>query len=272
MTTSRHDRVLDQMEEYALDILEPSQREEVERHLAECPDCAGELRQLELIMERLAHTVEPVNPSPHLRRRVLDALAATPQVESPAVARVRGSSRVIPWMTGALAAAALLAVILGGFLFASMQRERGLTVELSEADDRQRDMQSRLDNFAAQADLAVAILTAGDMRPMQLSAPSGQSASTARAYWSPTQGLLLVADELPAPPPGRIYQVWIIGGSGASPVSAGLLGDDQSRRGMLLVPAPPPVSGTSSVTIAITDEPPGGLPAPTGSMRLVGSL
>jgi hypothetical protein len=71
------------------------------------------------------------------------------------------------------------------------------------------------------------------------------------------------------PPPGRIYQVWIIGGSG--PVSAGLLGEQGSGRGMLIAP-PPDRATPGPVTVAVTDEPPGGLPAPSGSIRLAGSL
>ena len=38
---------------------------------------------------------------------------------------------------------------------------------------------------------------------------------------------------------------------------------------MLIVPAPQGVAGT--VTVAVTDEPPGGLSAPTGGKHLAGS-
>jgi hypothetical protein len=63
--------------------------------------------------------------------------------------------------------------------------------------------------------------------------------------------------------------VWII--NGKSPISAGLLGAPTGGRGMLIVP-PPSGAITGPVTIAVTDEPPGGLPAPSGGMHLVGSL
>ena len=95
------------------------------------------------------------------------------------------------------------------------------------------------------------------------------SASGARAYWSATRGLLVAADQLPVPPPGRVYQVWLIGGG--APVSAGMLGTPRTGRGMLIAP-PPGGIPSGPVTVAVTDEPPGGLPAPTGAKHLVGSI
>jgi len=120
-----------------------------------------------------------------------------------------------------------------------------------------------------ETDLALSILTAADMRELSLAGRENAVAAAARAYWSPTRGLLVVADRLPAPPPGRIYQVWVI--ESGQPVSAGLLGNQSEGRGMLV--APPPRQGTGiAVTVAVTDEPPGGLAAPSGTIRLAGSI
>jgi hypothetical protein len=177
---------------------------------------------------------------------------------------------------GWLTAAALVILGLGAALYSSNATRRLLEDDMQEARDSAADAQSmsadlrrQLDQYAEQADLAVSILTASDMQPIAMAGRENATGSTARAYWSPTRGLLVVADNLPVPPPGRIYQVWIIGGSG--PVSAGLLGEQGSARGMLIAPAPSGVPG-GMVTVAVTDEPPGGLAAPTGSIRLAGSL
>ena len=123
---------------------------------------------------------------------------------------------------------------------------------------------------AAQADLAVAILTAADMQRIDLQGFDVSRDAAARAYWSGTRGLLIVADRLPEPLPGRLYQVWLIGAGAAGPVSAGLI-DGRSGRGMLIVPPPRGVAGRA-VTVAVTDEPTGGLPAPSGAKHLVGTL
>ena len=58
-------------------------------------------------------------------------------------------------------------------------------------------------------------------------------------------------------------------GVGARPISAGLL-QPEGGRGMLLVPALRGVA-SGAITVAVTDEPPGGLSAPTGNTHLIGS-
>ena len=79
---------------------------------------------------------------------------------------------------------------------------------------------------------------------------------------------MLVVYELPPPPPGRSYQLWVI--VGGEPVSAGVFEVDAGRA----QPATrrrtlPPIEGP--VTIAVTVEPAGGLPKPSGPMVLAGS-
>lgn len=162
-------------------------------------------------------------------------------------------------------------VILGlSVVVYSLDASRILVVDdLQEAQATAAELQQRLDQNAQQADLAVSILTSSDTKSIAMAGKEDATASTARAYWSPTRGLLIVADRLPAPPPERVYQVWII--EGGMPISAGQLGEQSKGRGLLIAPPPSGVV-PGAVTVEVTDEPTGGLPVPTGSIRLVGSL
>jgi anti-sigma-K factor RskA len=283
MTMDRHDTIGAMLDEYALGQLSQNDRRNVETHLRECSACATDLRQLMVVMEGLAHSVDPVTPPPALKKRVIASLALQSQ-ETPrtpvdsnvvslpprAVAVRRGLN------LGWLAAAAVVILGLGAALYSSYATRRLLVNEVQEAQANAAEAQSaatslrrQLAQYQQQADLAVSIMTAGDMQPIAMEGREDASGSTARAYWSPTRGLLIVANDLPLPPPGRIYQVWVIGGS--MPVSAGLLGEQGSGRGMLIAP-PPPGLAPGAVTVAVTDEPPGGLSAPTGDIRLAGSI
>lgn len=271
MTMHRHDVISASLSEYALGSLSADERREVEQHVLECADCAQELRELMLVMEGLARAPEAAIPPPALKQRVLARLAREPQEppvaqggSEPSEARKRGG-----WSGGWLALAAAVIIAVGGALFVSYERERRMASELERVAGEITELQGRLDDYAAQADMALSILTASDMRRIELAGSGGTQPSTARAYWSPTRGLLVAADRLPVPPPGRVYQVWLIGGG--APVSAGFLGSPTSGRGMLIAPPPGGITG-GPVTIAVTDEPPGGLPAPTGGKHLVGSL
>jgi anti-sigma-K factor RskA len=266
MTMQRHEDVRGRLEEYALGQLAPAARVEVEEHVAGCAECTTEVRELRLVMEGLGRAVDPVPLPAGLKRRVLDALSRE-HGTVPGMRDQAATSRRVwnPW----LAAAAVAILALGSLLVASLDRSRRALEEARLAQAEAAGLRDRLEGFAGQTDLALSILTAGDMSRLELSGADAWSGSVARAYWSPTRGLLVVADRLPQPPPGRIYQVWVIGGT--TPVSAGLLGSPQTGRGMLIVAPPSGVAG-GPVTVAVTDEPPGGLPAPTGSIRLAGSL
>ena len=57
---------------FALDALDHQEAEAFERHLADCPDCEGELDELRFAAAALAFAVEPPVPSRSLRLRVLD--------------------------------------------------------------------------------------------------------------------------------------------------------------------------------------------------------
>jgi hypothetical protein len=161
-------------------------------------------------------------------------------------------------------------LVLSGLLALSQQRTARLLEAREAAEANIARLTEEASTVATQADLAVSILTAPDMRRVDLQGFDASRDATARAYWSGTKGLLIVADRLPTPPPGRLYQVWLIGAGAPGPVSAGLI-DGQSGRGMLIVPPPGGVTG-QSITVAVTDEPDGGLPAPSGAKHLVGSL
>jgi len=74
-----------------------------------------------------------------------------------------------------------------------------------------------------------------------------------------------------AAPPGRVLELWAIGGPDAAPVSLGLL--DAAGQGVATVP--PGLRGRAdALTLAISVEPPGGSPTgqPTGDVVAIGAL
>jgi len=89
----------------------------------------------------------------------------------------------------------------------------------------------------------------------------------ARMIWNERVGGLLVAAGLPPAPAGRTYQLWAIVGKNP-PVSAGIFTVDARGTGSLRVS---PLGGIRRVDVfAVTLEPAGGLPAPSGPMYLAG--
>jgi anti-sigma-K factor RskA len=271
--TMNHEAVSARLDEYALGTLPAAERAAVETHVRECVECAQDLADLQLVLEGLGRAAAAVPAPDGLKARVLERLAREPQ--EPAIVpfrpapEIRASRRRRRGWNGVwLAAAAALVVIAGVAVYIANTRQQRLEAELARAAGDITTLQEQLFENASQAEMVLSILTAADVRRVELAGEGGAQGSVARAFWSPTRGLLVAADSLPTPPPGRVFQVWLIGGSG--PVSAGILGSRTPGRGLLIAP-PPGGIATGPVTVAITDEPPGGLPSPTGGRHFVGS-
>lgn len=140
--------------------------------------------------------------------------------------------------------------------------------------DRQRQVAGTMQQALAreQADgvemrREVEIATAPDVRRIALAGQPAAPRATGRVFWSPTRGLLLTAANLPPLPAGRVYQLWYV--TAAAPVSAGLVTPDASGQSLITSPTN---SRVQPKAFALTIEPAGGVPAPTGAFYLLGSL
>jgi anti-sigma-K factor RskA len=251
-----HDQLGDQAAAYVLGALTPAERLAFEAHLAGCAVCAAEVRSLTPVAASLAHLAAPAEPAPAVRGRLLAAV-------SPARSSWSGS-----WL--AAAASVALAVALGGYAAQLRGRVTGLESQLrdatlrAEASDRQV-AEVRRTAFDAQSQ--VAVLAAPDMARIDLAGQPAAPSASARAFWSRSRGLVFTASNLPAPPPGRAYQLWVLTKQPA-PISAGMLRLDASGRVNVTIPTPPDIP--TPVAMAVTLEPEGGVPAPTGDKYLVG--
>ena len=85
---------------------------------------------------------------------------------------------------------------------------------------------------------------------------------------SRNRGLVVAANQLPALPADKVYQLWVVPGDQSAPISAGLLAPDASGQATLFFPMPANVPVVAA--LAVTVEPAGGRPAPTGDKALVG--
>jgi anti-sigma-K factor RskA len=112
----------------------------------------------------------------------------------------------------------------------------------------------------------LAILRAPETRLVALAGLKPSPTSQGRMWWNREAGGLLVANGLPAAPAGKSYQLWAI--AEGKPVSAGVFGVDATGGATLLVK---PLPGVSRVEVfAVTLEPAGGLPQPSGEVYLAG--
>jgi len=193
---------------YALDALEQgAESERYARHLSRCPSCASEVREFAEVATALAFAAATA-PPPALRDRVLAAAALTrqlpPEVTSHARARrargrARGRLPWVPWLSGVVATAGIVAAVLFGYAQAHTEQE------LNQA--RAQNQAIALVLSAPRAKLLTHATTKGGVATVVLAADRHE--------------IVVTTTGLPALPAGKVYQLWLMGTKRT--VSAGLL-------------------------------------------------
>ena len=264
MDPATHDTLRELASLYVLGGLTAEERLAFRSHLATCAECAAEVQSLAAVATALAQAPPQVEPPPALRDRVLASPSGVRAISELTQSRLR-----VNW----LPLAASLAVAVGLAVYAVQLRGRISTLEarlqdaLARADASERQIaDARRASLEAQSQ--VAVLTAPDMTRVDLAGQPVAPSAQARVFWSRVRGVVFTAANLPPLPPGRTYQLWFV--SGNQPVSAGIFDPDSAGGANVLLTTPPDVPRPD--VLAVTMEPAGGVPAPTGAMYLVGTV
>lgn len=253
----------DLLELFAMNALQPDQRDAVARHLADCRRCRRIVSRTQEVSAALAEDVA-TDPPAGLRNSVLAAIAETPQEPSapaddtaqvddtPQIedAQVEDAAQVddirqsaprasvvaLTRRPGAivLAAAAVVLVAVSGVVFALRPETASPSAELARA---------------------------ADARSLALDATSEEAApGRIEVVWSAEADRLGVkAADLADPGPGRTYALWFLLADGVAP--AGLFDPESgSFDGVLDVDDLDPIGW------GVTIEPDGGSPQPTGEV------
>jgi hypothetical protein len=133
----------------------------------------------------------------------------------------------------------------------------------SARDDANRQI-AEARQLAQRAESVSAVLTAPDLIRFNLTSTVADG-SSAQVLWSRTRGVVLSGSRLAGPDPDKTYQLWLV--TNGPSVSAGLFVPDATGRATLVVDPPPKVPGPV-VGAAITIEPAGGRPTPSGQALL----
>jgi hypothetical protein len=132
-----------------------------------------------------------------------------------------------------------------------------------EATERRLDAATRA---VSSGQLRIAVLMAPDLARIDLAGQAAAPRAAGRAFWSRRRGLVFAASALPPLPSGRTYQLWVL--TASQPISAGLLRPDDNGAITTFFATPPDMP--APVAMAVTIEPEGGVPSPTGDKYLMG--
>jgi hypothetical protein len=253
MHSERHEELLSLV---ALEVPLGEDAAEYARLLDErCSECEALLPELRLATSALAATVPALRPRGGSREELLAALGP---VRRPA----ERSSSAAGWAFAAAAAALFVIVALDD---ARLRRQREeLRAQNSELAQRVETTRSEL----ARRDLRARVFESDDVRMLFLGGREPQPRARAKVFWSErAKRGILVAGNLEPLPADRQYQLWVF--VGGKPVDAGVFDADPSGRA--LFESKDLATIRTAENFAVTVEPRGGVPQPTGPIVLLGA-
>jgi anti-sigma-K factor RskA len=251
---SEHGQFDENLALLALGSLTGEERTLLEKHLEECAACRRELEQLRGDMALMAMSVGGPKPPARARQRLLDAIAHEPHRTSLRARRAWWT--LAPWY-----AAAALVLLAGWFWRQSDQLSQRVARLESQSAEQQAQLQ--------QAREVVATLTATDALVVPVTAPNTPPQPQGKAiYVRDKARLIFVASNMPALPPQKAYELWLIPVQGA-PIPAGVFKPD--ARGSAIVIHPPLPAGVEAKAFAITVEPEAGSSSPTMPIVMMGA-
>jgi anti-sigma-K factor RskA len=248
----------------ALGALDESSRDALLRHLAECESCRADRATFAATWGVFGYSAPAAPVAPELKRRLFERIGRETSAQPPVVQmgphrrgrRPKAPSRVDRW---AIASIALLigfsgALVSVGFLARQVAEERQQSQHLaSELSNRERQ---------------VALLQAQDVRVASLAGQPPAPGATAKVFWSPRESAWVVSvAKLPPATTGKTYQLWAV--TSSRKISVGTFQTD--AHGAALIEAKLPLSDRLAAA-AVSLEPAGGVPQPTGAIVLLGTF
>jgi hypothetical protein len=237
----------DHYELYAMGVAGEPEKSEIRDHLNRgCEDCMAGMKRARSIASFLGGMAPSMAPSSKLRRRIL--------------ASVGVEQRRFGWAPFLALATALS--LFAAFYFSGRERDFANTAtSLRDQLGQQRTEITRLNE-------AFAILngpetTATSFGAGKLSPPKG------RVFMNPSQGVLLIASNLPPAPAGKKYEMWVIP-KGGKPVPAGLFQSESDGTAMHIQRGTLDLRATAAVAVTMEDE--AGALEPTSPTLIVAAL
>jgi anti-sigma-K factor RskA len=220
---------------YALDIAEEPERSEIGAHLNRgCEVCMAGVKQAFEMVTLVGASAPEVQPSSRLRRRILASVGVE-----------RRRPGWLPVWTMAAAIVALLLIL--GFVL----------------QNRQQYIDEALRSRAAFGILYGPSTVEASFGGAQPRPPRGN------VFVNPSQGVLLIASNLPPAPADKTYEMWLIP-KGAKPIPAGLFQSQSNGDAMHIRPGAVDIASTAAIAVTVENQ--AGADQPTTTPLITAAL
>ncbi|HEV8335840.1 MAG TPA: anti-sigma factor [Candidatus Polarisedimenticolia bacterium] len=248
----------------ALDLLESdAERRALRQHLESgCPACSAEQAAVRETLGLLPYARTPEEPSPMVKARLV---AAVRRDAANSAAEPRGFGRSRLWAVG-IAAGVIVAVLTGVLV---SRRERVLVADLHSRLRAQERELALLKQQMIRARDTLQLVSSPGVSVIDLEGQADRSESRARVFWDRRrQTWQIFAGGLPPPAKGRSYQLWMV--TATAKINAGVFDPAATAEASGTVAIPRDAGAV--VAAAVTEEPEGGSPQPTGAILLLGKI
>jgi anti-sigma-K factor RskA len=265
---SAHEQYGEDLALYALNALEGEERANLEKHLAGCAACRGELEQLRGDGALLALSTMGPRPPARARQRLMDAVAKEAAAISshPSKTAKGGTPLVVEprrswWGWLGWAATAAVIVFAASLWKENLSLKQSLTSLGTQAVENARELEDL-------RRVAAPILAPEAQRITLVSVKTPPQPQGKAFYLRNRSSLVFVANNMPALPPQKAYELWLIPTQGA-PIPAGVFKPD--AHGSATVVNPPLPAGAEAKAFAITVENEAGASSPTMPILMMGT-
>ena len=205
--------------------------------------------------------------TPGAQRAVTGESKRVTPAQTPFVPDVKPIRRTVNWY----AIAATVAFVLTGAQLMRVTSDRNrMKAELTQGDTTTVAAASPVDSLTralSEKDSMIAAMTGPDVKVVPLTNQSARQ-PLGRMMWNRSSNdWIMVTYNLRQPKPGMTYQVWLV--TDNAKISAGTFKPDAN--GGTFMHARYALDRNALRAVAITEEPEGGMPAPTGPMVVAGA-
>jgi anti-sigma-K factor RskA len=257
---NRHEQFGEDLALYALNALEREDRLQLEKHLATCAECRIELEQLRGDGALLALSTTGPKPPLRSRGRLLDAVAKE-AAASPASRAHNVDTRRSWWSWLGWAATAAVMVFAASLWKENAALQQGVLTARSQAAQSTRELEEL-------RRIAAPIISPEAQRVTLVAMKTAPQPQGKAFYLRNRSSLVFVANNMPALPPQKAYELWLIPTQGA-PIAAGVFKPD--AHGSATVVNPPLPAGAEAKAFAITVENEAGSNVPTSPVLMMGT-
>jgi len=246
---------------YALGALDGEEKQALEAHVRLCAECAREVENARQRVALLALAAPAAEPPARVKEALLRRVRMERVPEAQRAEREPKRSSAFGWLTPAFGVATVFFAALAIFLW--MRDARDLR-RVHDLEGQLALAQARSLQIARAAEETDKLLELPATKRVALMPMPGMEGHGGVLY-NAKMGMVACAGWLPAPPRGKSYQLWLVPMEG-KPMPLHVFGSEWTEPMAMRV-----TPGMEAKAFAVTEEPAGGMPWPTGPKVLAGA-